>query len=438
MGNNLGFSGLNNNLNPGQASQEILNNLSVLNSKIITGRVVDIILSNTHPLFYEYGGWNGLGTIFFEDTNNLEGKVTKIKPTAASLIPYIKSYPLINEIVILISLPSKNINSSINLEQTNRYYYINPISVWNNNHHNAFPNLLTPLLDKNKQKNYQEIEAGSPRQQENTIDGIEFNSPLIGGTFKEKSNIHPIIPFAGDIINEGRWGNSIRLGSTVSGSNNTSDYQSTWSNVGENGDPITIIKNGQPRNASKTGWLPIVEDISKDLSSIYMTSYQQIPLRAANENFSALSPEPLLPREYFNPQIILNSGRLVFNASTDSIIASAEDTIALSSNTQIGLTSKTITFVADKIKFGSAGADSPALLGGPFIAQFRILVEQIQVIGLALSGLEGYDPAATNIESSGIDSAGQALDETCQNILNLLPNEGKISSPLLSNNIRLT
>lgn len=438
MANNLGFSGLNDNLNSQNPTKEIFDNLNILNSQLITGRVVDIILSNTHPLFYDFGGWNGLGTIFFEPTNNLDLPPTATKPTALPLIPYAKNLPIINEIVVLLNLPSKEINSLANSQQTNKYYYINPISIWNSNHHNAFPNLLQSTTDNPPQQNYQEIEAGSPRVTKNTNNKINLNSPVIGGTFKEKSNIHPIIPFAGDIISEGRWGNSIRLGSTVSGSNNTEDYQSTWSFVGNNGDPITILRNGQPKEASKTGYLPIVENISKDLSSIYMTSYQQIPLRAATENFSALSPEPLLPREYFNPQIILNSGRLIFNASTDSIIASAQDSISLSSNKQIGLTSETITFVADKIKFGSAGADSPALLGGPFIAQFRILVEQIQVMGLALSGLEGYDPEATNIESSGIDSAGQALDETCQNILNLLPNDGKISSPLLSNNIRIT
>ena len=437
MANNLGFSGLNNNLNPSNSTQEFLNNLDVLNSKMITGRVVDIILSNTHPLFYDFGGWSGLGTIFFESTNNLEGKVTKIKPTASPLMPHTKGYPLVNEIVILLSLPSKNINTSINFEQTNQYYYINPISVWNNNHHNAYPNLLTPLLKVAQEKTYQQIEAGSPLQQKSTVEGIEFNSPLIGGTFVEKSNIHPIIPFAGDVINEGRWGNSIRLGSTVSGSNNTPDYQSNWSNVGKNGDPITILRNGQPKDASKTGWLPLVENIKEDLSSIYMTSYQQIPLRAANENYSALSPEPLLPREYFNPQVILNSGRLVFNASTDSIIASAQDSISLSSNKQIGITSENINISADSIKLGGPTANDPALLGGAFINQFKILVEQIQVLAFACSGLEGYDSESTNIESSGIDAAGQALDETCKNILDLLPNDNKITSPLLSNTIRL-
>lgn len=439
MANNLGFSGLNQNLNSQDPTKEIFDNLSILNSQLITGRVVDIILSNKHPLFYDYGGWNGLGTIFFEPTNNLEGKVTTTKSTATPLIPYNKNYPLINEVVVLLNLPSKTINQISNEELVNKYYYINPISIWNSNHHNAFPNLLINKNTNTTKKSYQQIEAGSPNQEQSTVDNIEFNSPLIGGTFIERSNIHPILPFSGDIITEGRWGNSIRLGSTTSGSNNTEDYQNNWSNIGENGDPITIIRNGQPKDSSQTGFLPLVENISKDLSSIYMTSYQQIPLRAANENFTALSPEPLLPREFFKPQIILNSGRLIFNASSDSIIMSAQDSISLSSNKQIGITGeKSVNIISEKISIGSSNATEPALLGSSFLTQFEVLIEQIQVLAIACSGLEGYDMEATNIESSGINEAGQSLEETCQQILSLLTNDDKITSKLLSNNVRIS
>jgi|TARA_B110000196_G_scaffold84225_1_gene72802 hypothetical protein len=437
MGNSLGFSGLNNTLNSADPNQEIFDNLSVLNSQLITGRVVDIILSNTHPLFNDFGGWNGLGTIFFEPISNLEKSSVLVKPTALPLLPYSKNLPLVNEIVVLLSLPSKNINITDNNKQTNTYYYINPISIWNSNHHNAFPNLFQPSTDNPQQANYQEIEAGATIPTQTTNNEVNLNSPLIGGTFKERSNIHPLIPFAGDIINEGRWGNSIRLGSTVSGSNNTSDYQSNWSFVGDDGDPITILRNGQPKDASKTGWLPIVENIREDLSSIYMTSYQQIPLRASNEDYSALSPAPLLPREFFNPQIILNSERLIFNATTDSILASAQDSISLSSDNQIGLTSKNVNISGQSIKLGGPTANEPAILGGAFMNQFRQLVEQIQVMALALSGLEGFDPTATNIESSGIDLAAQDLGDVCKNIKKLLPSGGKITSPLLSNTVRI-
>ena len=42
----------------------------------------------------------------------------------------------------------------------------------------------------------------------------------------QKSDVHPILPFAGDIIVEGRDGNSIRLGST---SNTNGDIKNNWS-----------------------------------------------------------------------------------------------------------------------------------------------------------------------------------------------------------------
>ena len=54
MANNLGFSGLNSNLNSQDPTKEIFDNLNILNSQLITGRVVDIIISNTHPLFNIY------------------------------------------------------------------------------------------------------------------------------------------------------------------------------------------------------------------------------------------------------------------------------------------------------------------------------------------------------------------------------------------------
>ena len=443
--NKAGFGGLNQNFNSSNLNKEdILSQLDTLNAQFITARVTDIIISNTHPLFNEYGGWSGLGTIFFEPINNLVSKsTTKTNPVATPLLPFLKNYPLINELVVLFNIPGKNISKSTNSTNILQYYYLNSVGVWNHPHHNAYPNLIDPKKDANQDINYNQIENGIIRRTTDFSGDLNLNSPLTEkGSFVEKTNIHPLLPFAGDNIYEGRWGNSLRFGSTVpstsiSGSSNSLEYQNNWSFVGKNGDPITILRNGQPKDASNAGWLPIIEDISEDLSSIYMTSYQQIPLRAANENYSALSPEPLLPREYFNPQVILNSGRLVFNASTDSIIASAQDSISLSSNKQIGITSENINISADSIKLGGPTANDPALLGGAFINQFKILVEQIQVLAFACSGLEGYDSESTNIESSGIDAAGQALDETCKNILDLLPNDNKITSPLLSNTIRL-
>tara|TARA_B110000908_G_scaffold58757_1_gene71434 strand:+ start:56 stop:1396 length:1341 start_codon:yes stop_codon:yes gene_type:complete len=444
--NKAGFSGLNATLNSNIENREdIFSQLETLNAQFITARVTDIIISNTHPLFNKYGGWNGLGTIFFEPTTNL-GSIseTTSNPIATPLLPFAKNYPLINEIVVLFNLPGKNISQITNNTNILQYYYLNPVGIWNHPHHNAYPNALTNDSDGNNEEiSYQQIESGVVRKVSDFSSNIEFNSPLVEkGSFVEKTNIHPLLPFSGDNIYEGRWGNSIRFGSTVpptsiSGSSNTPDYQNNWSFVGQNGDPITILRNGQPKDSSNAGWLPIIENIREDLSSIYMTSYQQIPLRASNEDYSALSPAPLLPREFFNPQIILNSERLIFNATTDSILASAQDSISLSSDNQIGLTSKNVNISGQSIKLGGPTANEPAILGGAFMNQFRQLVEQIQVMALALSGLEGFDPTATNIESSGIDLAAQDLGDVCKNIKKLLPSGGKITSPLLSNTVRI-
>lgn len=445
MINKQGFAGLNQQLNNANLNRDNINSqLATLNAQFITARVTDIIISNTHPLFLDYGGWNGLGTIFFEPMDNLSSSSqTVTNPIATPLLPYLKNYPLVNEIVVLFNLPGKNTSTVNNKANLNQYYYLNPIGVWNHPHHNAYPNLLDLSQNPSQDIDYEQIENGIVRRVTDFSTEINLNSPLTdAGSFVEKTNIHPLLPFAGDNIYEGRWGNSIRFGSTVpstsiSGSSNTPNYQNNWSSLGQNGDPITILRNGQPQDSSESGWLPIIENIKKDLSSIYLTSYQQIPLKASSENLSALSPEPLLAREYSSPQIILNSGRLVFNASSDSILASAQDLISLSSNNQIGLTSKNVNIVGDSIKIGGTTSDQQVILGNAFIEQFAILVDQIKVLSFALSGLEGYDSESTNIESSGVAVAGENLQTICENLLDLLPNDEKITSPLLSNTIRI-
>ncbi len=53
---------------------------------------------------------------------------------------------------------------------------------------------------------------------------------------------------------------------------------------GTNGDPILIIRNGQGTQ-NEEGWVPTVEDINNDESSIYATSTQKIPLKASSTNY---------------------------------------------------------------------------------------------------------------------------------------------------------
>ena len=89
---------------------------------------------------------------------------------------------------------------------------------------------------------------------------------------EENSNILPLQQFEGDVTLEGRKGQGIRFGSTVSKRSNINE----WSSVGNNGDPITILVNGYVTSSADSQ--VIIEEINKEQSSIYLTSTQAIPL----------------------------------------------------------------------------------------------------------------------------------------------------------------
>jgi hypothetical protein len=309
-------------------------------------RVLDIILDNTHPRFKEYGEWNSIGTIFYEDvtfpTSILGGNNPVIPNTPAfPIFPNIKQYPLINEITYIMVLPGNDLMDNVNSQIS---YYLPPLNIWNSQHHNAVP--VTSTISPDQDQDYIQTELGSFRRV--TDSSTEIN---LGKTFKEKIDIHPLLPYEGDTIYEGRWGNSFRLGSTVK----NATIPNKWSSVGENGDPILILRNGQTTYTSDS-WVPETEDVNNDLSSIYLTSTQQLPLFPANINNSSFSKStpPTNVGQYEGNQIILNSGRLVFNAKSDSILLLANKAIQLSCGDTLGINAKQMSLTADKVYLGSS------------------------------------------------------------------------------------
>jgi len=302
-------------------------------STILAYRVKDIILDNTHKDFKRYGEWNGIGVIFIDSTRNptLNNSNPSNWIPAYPLFPNLKYYPLLNELVPIIYLPNTNITTNTTSISP---YYLPPINIWNSQIHNAIPENNT--LPPEQQRDYQQIEAGAVRRI-----GDQSTEINLGRTFKESNinNIHPLLPYEGDIIHEGRFGNSIRLGSTV----NNANIKNNWSNgTGKDGDPITIIRNGQGPLPTES-WVPTTENANNDMSSIYLTSTQQISrfTLASNlvDSYDKLSPTDIPDdvNAYSKNQIILNSGRLVFNANKDSIILSSEKSIHLSSDTTVNI-----------------------------------------------------------------------------------------------------
>ena len=359
----VGFNALNKNINSNLNNGFALNQLSLLaaQSKITPVRVKSIVLDSAHPRFKELGEWDALGTIEYQDVvNPLESDVY---PVARPLLGNNKAFPLLEEIVYILSFPNTSIGQITSNEST---YYISIVALWNHPHHNAYPSAANQKPES-QQKTYTQTQLGNVSKI--SSQPVTLN---LGNTFVERSNIHPLLPFEGDIIYEGRWGNSIRLGSTVTTKPPIVKPLNNWSTSGSSGDPIIILRNGQGSSFSE-GWLPVVEDINNNDSSIYLASTQNIPLSASNTSYTSYNTgsAPIAPNQYAEKQIVLNSGRLVFNSTNDHILLTSNKSINLntsnfnvdSPNGQVVLQTFVDVNQVGSIKLGDKDATEPLLYG---------------------------------------------------------------------------
>tara|TARA_R110001592_G_scaffold59673_3_gene181179 strand:+ start:199 stop:1428 length:1230 start_codon:yes stop_codon:yes gene_type:complete len=341
-------------------------------TQIFSARVRYCILDDkTNPkAFKENGEWSSIGGVFFENIKYPNpSKELDSGRFAKPLFPNIKNYPLKNEVIYVIQLSSTGVEINTNDKS---YYYFQPINIWNSNHHNAIPDgINNSTLPPSQKRDYQQTEAGSVRRV--TDGGTDIN---LGDTFKEKLNVKPLQPFEGDILYEGRWGQSMRFGSTV----NDSEIENDWSKTGENGDPLTIFRNGQHDNG-KDPWIPQVEDINKDLSSIYLTSTQEIPIEASSAKYNSYETPPTLPQKFSGEQVIINSGRLLFNSKNDSILMSSKDTINLNSISSVNIDTPKTTIQSKNILLGNKNATEPIILGDKFLSDLNALLTEIALLG---------------------------------------------------------
>jgi len=404
--------------------------LSSIKEKMLIARVTDIILNAEHPKFISHGGWPSIGTIFYEEQDQPGSNAnTPAKP----FFPQSSAYPLVNELVLIFFLPTKALGKN---KSSKTAYYINMIGIWNSPHHNAYPNPIEPRISPSSNKDYFQTTAGSYVRKTDSgslqPDGnsIALNSPFNTSqqTFIERSNIYPLLPFAGDVIYEGRWGNSIRFGSTANPNfitpNNT-PVLNNWSDVTSNGNPITIIRNGQNPNNINDGWVPTTEDINEDLSSIYLTSNQKLPFFTQNFSFFSYpeKTEPSTPNSYVGPQVAINSDRLVFNAKKDHVLISGEKSINLSSNNSLNFDSKHVIIETETIKLGSQFASEPVVKGQTLYEDLDFMLQAlIQIVGvLEESKLwPGGNPAPNGSTSLVALSTKESLKTIKKDLKNIL------------------
>ena len=328
--------------------------------------VKDIVLDDTSKYFTNVGEYNGIGSIYFQV---VKGNY-KSRGFAKPYLPNISNYPLLEELVYIFSLPSPDIQEN-NYKEV--FYYITPLNIWNSNHHNGIPNIFENKdIPESQQRDYKQTEAGSVRRVEDGSSDIK-----LGNTFEERSNIKPLRKFEGDFVLEGRLGNSIRFGSTIQLEGKP---LTPWSTGSSAGDPILLIRNGQGDKGS-VGYIPTTEDINLDPSSIYLTSTQKIPLIASSTNyFSYKTDPPTNPDLYTGKQILVNSGRLVFNTTEDHLLLSSAKSISLSSLSNVNLDASEVIMQTGNIYLGSKNANEQLVLGNTAVAQLEEIVDILKTL----------------------------------------------------------
>jgi len=139
---------------------------------------------------------------------------------------------------------------------------------------------------------------------------------------KDPTPLDRLQPFEGDDLFESRTGSSIRLGSTILGDDSVYSKKPTWKGT-KNTDPIMLLRVAKQKG---DGTKYEIEDISKDESSIYLTSQQSLP--KLKGGFDKNSDVKQLGQKSI-AQIVVNSKRVVINANDDSLFLIGKEKVIL-------------------------------------------------------------------------------------------------------------
>jgi hypothetical protein len=157
--------------------------------------------------------------------------------------------------------------------------------------------------------------------------------------------------------------------------------------VGNNGKPFILISNGQKQTDNGIDY--IVEDINKDPNSLYLLSDHKTTLKPANNKRDSYDVVPLRADRYVGNQVVVNGGRLFFNAKEDSAFISAKESIGLNART-VNLDA-TDYFCVDskKIYLGkkarTSSGNEPVVLGTQLQNWLETLLDTLENVGSAMS-----------------------------------------------------
>lgn len=369
---------------------------------IINGQEYEVVSAEVVDVDFSGKDKEKLYTVVCKIMGSFGSQASGDRIQARALDANIKNIPIVGEVVVLLKAPTAY-NSALITGQ--EYYYTNPVSIQSSIHHNGIPG-VTELIPNTGTSN--------PTVRKNTVDGIsnKVSSKLainktIDPAFPERLDVYPLQPYSGDILIEGRWGQSIRFGSTVD-ERRVYPVKPHWKKgLGQTGNPITIISNGT--NPSKKPFNEFtLENPDNDDSSIWLTSGQSVAFNPSSKFTPSISDKSIdlfKKNNFAGNQAIISSDRIIFNAKKQEIIMFSNEGIGLSSEKAISLDAKQVVELESKKISLGINAVSPALLGDRSMDWLNDLCDILSNLTTAISQLTvptGTGPSGTPLNTPKI------------------------------------
>lgn len=218
---------------------------------------------------------------------NVKIKVNNVTTDINDVIPSnsnIKQIPIIGENVLIYQAYS-NKTSYSNREQ--KWYYLTTLNIQSNVNNNILPT----------------ITANFEPEKDFTDTAVSL-----------------LQPYLGDILIEGRWGNTIRLGSTNA---NSDKYykQSSW-NGNTVTDPIITLSTRKPITPSDAY---NTENLQTDDASLYLTSTQKFPEFKLNNIIRTSTGES----SFNGSQFIGTADRITLKSKSDIIVLDSNSAVEI-------------------------------------------------------------------------------------------------------------
>ena len=308
--------------------------------------VVEVHIDDSKPSFptkdgapdYTYLG-GVLGRFCISEQGLNIDRLSNYKP----LNPNFQQTPVVGEIVI-------------GVRYLGQLFFTTQLNLFGN------PNFNTQHgLSRGKNKNTFESKAGVE------VVNSDDRGTSTGYYFESLVDSRRLLPNEGDIIFEGRFGNTIRIGSDIKNENTES--------------PNIILNVGQSKDEFPNPKQPIEEKIDTDGSSVYLTTNQTLEFTPGTE--SQLSPGP-----YEGKNILISSDRITLSTKNSG-------DIGILSNNNVAITSpKEVVIEAPTTKIGSINATEPLVLGDILESKLNDILTLIETGLLAPTGPVVVGPGA--------------------------------------------